>query len=639
MTRFPGRSCFLLLSLALAACGSSGGGTPDAGNVLPDSGVPDSGVPDGGAGAFSIGGLVTDVGTGTGVAGAQVTGGGKSTTTDAQGQFTLEALPAGDVQLTVAKSGYAPGYATGKSSGAPGPVLVTLKKQGALNTYDPRTALTLSERTEAGPYALLLEADTLDTSETSLTIAITPVDPTKESQALPGSLVSGGSTPGVLLPVTFAEFTLLDSTGRRINLKSSASATVELPIPPSLRATYPAGTKIHCYAYDPSTGKWEDFVEGTVRTSSVDSVTPVLAAAIRHFSWYGAAPQGNDCADVYVSVVSAVDGKPLPNARVEASPGTAAYTDLSGSARVIAAIGNGSSTYTAYQTGFDVDGSLTGMPGAKYIEFGKVEEELVGLVPRPCSGAPLTASTGSAALRGSQGEPLVIKVGVVTNLLYRATAVIASTGGGSVTVVLEAGVPGPDGDLTNPLPASGAKITIAEPGGTPVALVELSAGTGAYFLSGGLAITPGKTYTLSIDADGNGSIDGTGRAVAVGDLAWTSPLDGSTVSAAGLTASWTDTGTAQAAAGYAPVYVVSLFSSTSGDAASYIGTERQFSALSVSTGAALSPGTYVGSLLGFGGAFGQTGASVQVSNNITGAGVTGLFYSLGSASTITFTLQ
>lgn len=631
MTKSPCRPWFLLFPLALAACGSSSGGNPDAGNVRPDAGSPDAGGE-----AFSLGGVVTDVGNSARVAGAQVTGGGKSTTTDAQGQFTLTGLPAGDIQLTVTQAGYAPGYATGKSSSAPGPVLVTVKKQGALKTYDPRTAITLSERTEAGPYALVLQPNTLDTSETSLKVAITPVDPTKESQALPGSLVSGGSTPGILLPVTFAEFTLLDSTGKRINLKSSASATVELPIPPSLRATYPAGTKIHCYAFDPNTGKWEDFVEGTVRTSSVDSVTPVLAAAIRHFSWYGAAPQGNNCVDVYVNVVSAVDGKPLPNARVEASPGTVAYTALDGSAKVISAVG--SSTYTAYQTGFDVDGSLTGIPGAKYIEFGKVEEDLVGLVPRPCSGAQLTAPQRSAALRGSQGQPLLIKVGVVKNLLYSATAIISSAGGaGSVSVTLEAGIPGPSGDLTNPIPAVGAKITIAETGGTPAPLTELAGGT--YFLTSGLTVTPGKTYTLSIDADGNGSIDGIGRAVAVGDLAWSTPVDGASLAAAGLTASWTDTGTAQAASGYAPVYVASFVSSTTGDAASYIGTERQFSALSLTTGTALKPGTYQGSLVGFGGAFGQAGGSAQVSNNITGAGVTGLFYSLASAPAITFTLR
>jgi hypothetical protein len=265
----------------------------------------------------------------------------------------------------------------------------------------------------------------------------------------------------VLLPVTFAEFSILDSMGNRVNLKSSASAQVELPIPPALRSAYPIDTKIHCYAYDPTTGKWEDFVEGTVQVSTVDGTSPVLAASVRHFSWYGGAPQGNNCVDVYVSVVSAVDGKPLANARVEASPGTVAYTDATGSALVRTTIGDAPSTYTAYQTGFDVDGSLTGMPGAKYIEFGKVTEDVVGLVQKACTGDPVPSS-GPANVRGSQGTPLVIKIGTITNLLYEATAFLAAGEGtaGNATVLLEQGLPGPDGSLDNPMAASGAIITI-----------------------------------------------------------------------------------------------------------------------------------------------------------------------------------
>ena len=59
-----------------------------------------------------------------------------------------------------------------------------------------------------------------------------------------------------------------------------------------------------------------------MQLSTVDGTSPVLAASVRHFSWYGGAPEGNNCVDVYVKVVSAVDGTPLGNARVEASPGT-----------------------------------------------------------------------------------------------------------------------------------------------------------------------------------------------------------------------------------------------------------------------------------------------------------------------------
>ena len=214
------------------------------------------------------------------------------------------------------------------------------------------------------------------------------------------------SNSSVLLPVTFAEFTLRDSTGKRLNLKSSASATVELPIPAALRSAYPLATKIHCYSYDATTGKWADFVDGTVQVSSVDGTSPVLAASIRHFSWYGGAPEGNDCVDVFVKVTSAVDGKPLANARVEATPGTVAYTDATGVASVRSAVGPTPSEFTAYQTGIDVDGSLTGTAGAKYIEFGRVDVELVGLVTKACSEP---ASGGQPSGTGSSGSPIGIE--------------------------------------------------------------------------------------------------------------------------------------------------------------------------------------------------------------------------------------
>ncbi len=617
-----------LLCWALLACSSNGPGSNASG-----------------AGAGTLNGIVTDSGTGARISAASVAGGGLTATTDAQGEFTLSGLSSGDVNLSITKAGYAPGYATGKAGDKAQAVLATLKKQGTLQSYDGTKAVTLFEKTEAGPYALIVQQNTLDTTDTKLKISITPLDPTKERAALPGSLITGGTTPSLLIPVTFAEFTILDSAGNRVNLKASASALVELPIPPSLRSAYPPGTKIHCYAYDPTTGRWQDFVEGTVQTSSVDGTSPVLAASIRHFSWYGGAPQGNNCVDTYVTVVSAVDGKPLGNARVEATPGTTAYTDASGSALVRTAVGNTFSTYTAYQTGFDVDGSLTGIKGAKYIEFGEVQEDVVGLVQKPCSSAIATASTN--ALAGTQSDPFVIKVGLVKNLLYEATAILSAGrngSGGSLSVVLQQGVPGPDGKLVNPLPASGAKITLAQGSSAPVLLAELAAGSGFYAATG-VSIVAGKSYSLAIDADGNGSIDGTSNVVAVGDLAWASPTDGATVSAANLTASWLDTGTSANNAGYAPVYQVIIAQSVASgtpDLAIYSGTDRQFAVKSaVSAGAPpLKPGTYTASLVGFSGFYAQATGGIQLSNNVTGTGVTGTFFSLGSAPTpITFTVQ
>jgi len=340
-------------------------------------------------------------------------------------------------------------------------------------------------------------------------------------------------------------------------------------------------------------------------------------------------------------VVSAVDGKPLGNARVEASPGTTAYTDANGSALVRSTVGGTGSRYTAYQTGIDVDGSLTGIKGAKYIEFGKVEEELVGLVQKPCTGDP-GPTPNQPAVRGSQAMPLQLKIGRVTGVLYQATAILSSDQNGTpgqVQVIMEQGLPGPDGEIVDGMPASGAKITLTEAGGAPTMLTELAPGTGIYSVLAGVKITAGKSYLLSIDGDGNGSIDGTSSIFALGKVTWTNPTNGATVAGASFTASWSDTGSALGGAAYAPLYyaTISAQGGTS-DAAIYIGTDRQFMPRSLLMPmAGLTPGTYKASIIGFSGPFAASGSTT---NNITGTGVTGIFYSIsGTGEDVTFTVQ
>jgi hypothetical protein len=585
-------------------------------------------------GAGSINGIVTDIGTGARIMGAMVSGGGQTTTNDAQGQFTLSGLATGAVSLSISKTGYAPGFANGKAGDHPDAVVAWLKKQGEMQPYNPGTAITLSQKTEAGPYAVIFQPGSLNSTDPNLMVSITPLDPTKERQALPGNLVTAGTTATPLIPVTFAEFTILDSHGARVNLKPSASAIVELPIPPALRASYPLGTTIHCYSYDATTGAWEDFVGGTVQTSSVDGTSPVLAAQVRHFSWYGGAPEGNNCVNVPVKVVSAVDGRPLGNARVEASPGTVSYTDADGNA-TITTVAMGVTSYTAYQTGFDIDGSLTGMPGAKYIEFGQVQEQAMG-TQVSCRG-PSRTEAGAAGT-----TPVTIKIGVVKNLLYSATAILSASDGGSsagVFVMLQFGVPGPTGALANPMPASGAIITLSG-GGTTSTLTELAPGTGLYGLSASTSVAAGAAYLLQIDGDGNGSIDGAGTVFAVGNLAWTNPTEGANVAASGLTATWTDSAAAGNPA-YAPIYEVVISSTSTQDGAFYIGTAPRFPVTTAfASGGPLSPGSYTATLTGFSGFSPTSGGGIQLSNNITGAGVTGTFFSAAAApAEVNFTVH
>jgi hypothetical protein len=446
----------------------------------------------------------------------------------------------------------------------------------------------------------------------------------------------------VLNPVTFAEFSILDSAGNRVQLKSGQSATVELPIPVALRSTYPLDSKIHCYAFNPTTGAWDDFVDGTVRTSSVDGTTPVLAAAIKHFSWYGGAPQGNDCFDVVGRVVSAVDGHPLGNARVESTPGASTYTDADGFFTVLSS--GTSPNYFAYQTGFDVDGSLTGMPGAKYIEYGQVSEELTGLVRKPCTTtAPAAGPAPAGTKGGGRDNPVTIKVGAIGKEVYQAFAVITGGTGsspGSIVLSLEAGLPGPDGTVSNATPTAGAKITLRSATAS-VLLSELVAGYYTLPTVSAVTIEKGKTYQLELDTDGNGSIDGQGTVSVVGDVAFTQPVAGTSYAAAGFTASWTDTGTSLGGPGYSATYLLQVTEATAG-----LASIQFVSGLSASPypylqgpGRSLPPGSYTASLTAYSGFLNSMSSSVIQSNNITGVGLSGTAYSAGTATTVSFTLQ
>lgn len=645
----------VVLGLILAACGGNNGGGP---NPPPPSG------------SNTITGFVTDIGSGAKLAGVSVNivGKSQSTTTDTNGSFTFSGLAEGKVKLSFAKSGYAPGYASAQAGASGADILVSLKKEGQPQSYNPSTARTLYQTTEAGPYAVIFQPNSLDTSDTNLRVSITPLDPTKEGQALPGQL-RAGSIP--LLPVTFAEFSILDSSGKKVNLKPSASAIVELPIPPELRQAYPLGSKIHCYAYNPQTGQWEDFVEGTVETSSVDGSTPVLRASIRHFSWYGGAPEGTKCRNGAVQVIDA-NGKPLQGATVVVQPGVNGTTNAEGVATVWIPEGTSNPKMYAYRVSDNSDGRIPDLPKtAKVIDIGYfVLDDLGAILPglNQADCASVTPSSlGQLNLRpqaayGTPANPFVIKLAPIGQAVYKVNALLLASGtanralgqlkagvrpsaaGSFVSVTLERGIPNPDGGFDVTQPVDGAKITLSDGKGGSAQLTGV--GSGGYYLQTGLDITPGTRYTLIIDADGNGTIDGSGSIYAVGNVAWDQGLSGSVQPAQGFVARWTDS--AGGTPGYAAVYYAVLSSKSSDpnsfDFDYYIGPDLSFTPHSNAQGttggtAPFKPGDYSGLLWAFSGAYSPAGNNnFTVSNNITGVGISGEFSSFSAAQPVGFTL-
>ena len=617
-----------------------------------------------------VNGLVTDSSSGLRLEGVRVSAAGQTVTSDEKGEFSFSGLPEGEVQLSFEKDGYAPGFANADLGSEPAAVLVTLKAQGELQDYDATGSATIYQSTEAGPYAVIFSANSLDTSDTDLRVSVTPLDPTKEAEALPGDLVTEDA---LLTPLTFAEFSIFDSQDRRVNLRAGASATVELPVPPSLRnlPQYELGKVIHCYSYNPETGQWEDFVVGTIVRSSVDGVTPVVRADIKHFSWYGAAPESDDCIDVIGQIVSAVDGRPLPYARVEAFPGTRAVADQNG-VFMVTTTTDGPNEIVATRTYTDTDGSVSGMPGAKVIEFGKVKDVLIpGLVPKPCNGSSAQSPTPQAG-SGTADDPLIIEIGYIGELSYTVDAWLftETDAPGLAAQMRAAGVKLPEGlerlspaatgsafaFLSELLPneepgegVAGATITLSGADGAETTLLELEDVPGYYYLdtAAGLEVTPGERYTLSVDADGNGSVDGAGSIFAVGDVSWTSPSEGETLAADGFTASWSDSAVnvnpAYSVLYYAWIY---LNSDTEFDGDYYIGSEREFQPEHYldedpETYQPLPPGAYEGYVWAFSGPYDGTSGDFSATNNVTGASVNGRFYSWsgGSTAEVTFMLD
>jgi hypothetical protein len=638
----------LVLGLILVMVACNGPTTADPPPVTP---------PPPPSGEEAVTGVVRDANTARRLEGVTVTGAGASATTDAEGAFTLEGLPSGTVRLTFDLSGYAQSFANAEAGAQESSVLVSLKRQGRFQAYDAATEATLVETTEVGPYALILRPNTLDTADRNLQVAITPVDPTREFPALPGELTSDGMP---LVPLTFAEYTILDESGNRVNLRADSEAIVELPIPIELRAHYEMGRMIHCFSYNPVTGQWQDFVEGVVTSSSVDGHTPVVRASIKHFSWYGAAPMDEDCVHLYGQVISLVDGQPLAGARVEAFPGTATYTDANGRFRVATTAGGPPPEIHAYQVTTDVDGSISGMPGAKVITFGKLADiPLVGLVRFPCSEV---AALGLEPLgSGSEDDPLVIEVGYVEGiyeafawLMHQVNPVAAldqlqALGISVPQGALEAAdaVPGSAFVLLNSvlpdessIPVSGARVIIRWDGGE-VILEEEDFIEGWYQAS--FDITPGERYTVDIDLGGDGSIDGSGSVFAVGNVAFTHPEDGAVLPAAGLTLSWSDSAVG-VRPDYTVLYAVMAYREDSEDYTFYSGSERSFAARSQRPdreGQPLLPGPYWASLWALSGAFEDLGTGLVATNNITGFNLSGRFYSMsgGAQSEIGFELE
>jgi hypothetical protein len=134
------------------------------------------------------------------IAGATVSQGGRSATTDSSGCFRLEDVLAGRAVLRVQAGEYAEGFVpVSVVADQTVPAQARLVRETAAVTVDPKTASTVS--VEGSPAALDLPADSLVVAATGgapsgpLTARLTPIDPASDPQSMPGGFVADGDVP------------------------------------------------------------------------------------------------------------------------------------------------------------------------------------------------------------------------------------------------------------------------------------------------------------------------------------------------------------------------------------------------------------------------------------------------------------
>ena len=279
--------------------------------------------------------------TGQAVSDAAVSADGQSTTTAADGSYTLSNVGLGDrIVVSVSVPGFAEQSKIVRMSNQnPNATLpVSILPVDLEQEFDPDTAQTLT--VADSPASVILAATSLVQADGSVpngnvTINLTVIDPTVDIELMPGDMqtdVGGGTlSPIESFGAIIATFT--DSMGNNLNLTQGGNATIHIPL--ADKTGNPPAT-VPLYFYDETSGLW---VEEGSATLVIDAAGSYYEGAVSHFSAWnadvlypqirinGCVENSSDARVTGVSVVSVGD---------DYSGTSSAITDASGNFSVIA---------------------------------------------------------------------------------------------------------------------------------------------------------------------------------------------------------------------------------------------------------------------------------------------------------------
>jgi hypothetical protein len=301
-TLFVVASLFLLVSLAVVFISCSSGSSSDTPAAAS-------------AGAGKIVGKVSNNTSGAGIANATVTDGTVSTTTGADGSFTLDNLAtASGKVLTISASNFAfTSKVTNVTGGNTSRVDVALQPVAAsISIASLATAQSLTVANS--PARVSLPANGLATGaggapSMPVTANLTPIDPSSNPQLMPGNFTTSAGTQ--IESFGAMEVNFKDNSGASLNLASGQTATIRIPISATDQGTAPA--TMPAFSYNSATGQWVQ--EGTLAIGGT-APNQYYEGTVTHFSYWNA-DQVYDTTCITGKVVNAA-GAAVAGARVEA---------------------------------------------------------------------------------------------------------------------------------------------------------------------------------------------------------------------------------------------------------------------------------------------------------------------------------
>ncbi len=227
--------------------------------------------------------------TGQAIASAIVHADGKTTTTAANGEYTLENVTVNDrVIVSISAAGFAE-----QSKVVPlqnqddiANLFVKLLPINLIQTFNPNEAQALS--VENSPARVELSASSLvqengSTPSGNVTVNLTVIDPTIDIEFMPGDMLT--DVNGVLSPIeSFGAITVTftDDAGNDLNLAPGTTANIRIPLADKT-GTPPA--TIPLYFYNENNGLWVEEGSATLVTLGDESY---YEGTVTHFSTWNA---------------------------------------------------------------------------------------------------------------------------------------------------------------------------------------------------------------------------------------------------------------------------------------------------------------------------------------------------------------